>query len=637
MSSTIASISPTTIADPLVENLSALWATDPQLARQMDAIADADCLVLSGTRSGHFTASVTTASDRSVALCSRYDPIDEAAKLVSRVPDERYELFVMGMGLGYHVGKLVERFADATVWVFEPDLRVIRAALACVDLSEAMLEMRVRIITTLDKSKCFADWTPHLAGISVGHAIVDHPASVQRQPDFFETARGLVDAFLAFGKTTINTLLVNSKRTCENLAANIPWYVASPGVGHLKNAMKGQPAIIVSAGPSLRKNKHLLPSALGHAVIISVQTAFQQLLDIGVEPHFVTSLDYHDICTQFFQHVPKHVRTELVAEPKATTKIFELNPGPVSLLGSPFVESLLKEMKLDRPRLPAGATVAHLAFYLAEYLGCDPIIFVGQDLGFSEGLAYAPGTSYDDLWRPELSRFNTVEMMQWQRIVRDRAILRKVPDYQGRPTYTEERLYTYLQQFERDFLASDRTIIDATEGGVAKRGTTVMSLDQAIARYCQKPLLKMASVHPGLRWDHIHDARASLGKRREEAITVQSISEQTMALLHQMRDSLEDQSRVNALIAKIDPLRSQMNALGEIYDLITQLTQQSELDRYAADRRIKAAGVSGVEKQRRQLDRDIANVEHMVRAAGEFVTLMDRCIEITSHCRGGRR
>ncbi len=637
MSSTIASNSTATIAEPLVENLAALWATDPDLARPVDAIADADCLKLTATKSGHFTASVPTTSDRLAALCSRYDPIDEASKLIARVPDERYELFVMGMGLGYHVAKLIERFADATVWVFESDIKVIRAALACVDLSAAMLEQRLRIITTLDKSRCFADWMPHLAAISVGHAIVDHPASVQCQPQFFATARGLVDEFLAFGKTTINTLLINSKRTCENLAANIPWYVASPGVGHLKNAMAGQPAIIVSAGPSLRKNKHLLPGALGKAVIISVQTAFQQLLDIGVEPHFVTSLDYHDICTQFFQHVPQHVRTELVAEPKATTKIFELNPGPVSLLGSPFVESLLKEMKLDRPRLPAGATVAHLAFYLAEHLGCNPIIFVGQDLGFSEGLAYAPGTSYDDLWRPELSRHNTVEMMQWQRIVRDRAILRKVPDYQGRPTYTEERLYTYLQQFERDFLASDKTIIDATEGGVAKRGTTVMSLSAAIEQYCRQPLSNAVGAHPGLGWDRVSEASMSLASRREEALAVQSISQETLELLRQMRDSLEDQSRVNALIARIDPLRSRMNTLGEIYDLITQLTQQSELDRYAADRRIKAAGVSGVEKQRRQLDRDIANVQHMVRASGEFVALMDRCIDITNNSRKERR
>src|SRR6185437_11105271 len=56
-----------------------------------------------------------------------------------------------------------------------------------------------------------------------------------------------------------------------------------------------------------------------------------------------------------------------------------------------------------------------------------------------------------------------------------RFILRRIPDCQGKPMYTEERLFTYLQQFERDFARSKARIIDATEGGAAKRGTTVMT------------------------------------------------------------------------------------------------------------------------------------------------------------------
>src|SRR6185295_5531061 len=59
-------------------------------------------------------------------------------------------------------------------------------------------------------------------------------------------------------------------------------------------------------------------------------------------------------------------------------------------------------------------------------------------------------------------------------------ILRRIPDYQGRPMYTEERLFSYLQQFERDFARSKARIIDATEGGAAKRGAQVMTLAEVI-------------------------------------------------------------------------------------------------------------------------------------------------------------
>ena len=162
--------------------------------------------------------------------------------------------------------------------------------------------------------------------------------------------------------------------------------------------------------------------------------------------------------------------------------------GPVTLIGNDFAEALVRELKLGKTGLTSGATVAHLAFYLAEHLGCDPIIFVGQDLGFADGLCYAPGTSYEDVWQPELSRFCTMEMKQWEQIVRDRPILRRIPDYLGRPMYTEERLFTYLHQFERDFAKSRSRIIDATEGGALKRGSTVMPLAEAIEQFCTQPL-----------------------------------------------------------------------------------------------------------------------------------------------------
>ena len=235
----------------------------------------------------------------------------------------------------------------------------------------------------------------------------------------------------------------------------------------------------MSAGPSLQKNKHLLAGLRDTAVIIAVQTTLQPLLEMGVEPHYATSLDYHEICTRFYEKLPKTLSTELVAEPKANSAIMRMYPGNVSLLGNAFAESVLRELAVGKPELTGGATVAHLAFYLAEHLGCDPIIFVGQDLGFTDGLYYTPGTSYEDVWRPELNRFCSVEMKQWEQIVRERFILRRIPDQQGRPMYTEERLFTYLQQFERDFLRSKSRVIDATEGGAAKRGATVMTLAEA--------------------------------------------------------------------------------------------------------------------------------------------------------------
>ncbi|HEY8666503.1 MAG TPA: 6-hydroxymethylpterin diphosphokinase MptE-like protein [Tepidisphaeraceae bacterium] len=641
---------------PYVANLAALWGSDPELARQIEELEGQELqggYAVEPSKAGPPTVAVSNDDGKAVYLHSRYQPLDEARRLVENLAtDEQVAFFIHGFGLGYHVEMLFERVSEeALLCVIEPDLKLLRTALWQRDFSKLLASGRVVFLTQANKAELFLRLQAHQAILSLGAAVVVHPPSMQCHPAFHQQMREWVQEFSSYCRTSINTLVLNGKRTAENIARNLAWYVATADLQRLKNCYHNKPAVIVSAGPSLRKNKHLLKDLQGKAVLISVQTMLQPLLEMGIEPHFVTSLDYHDICTRFFEKLPKNLKTELVAEPKATSKIFSLHPGPLSLLGNDFAESLLREMKLNKEKLPAGATVAHLAYCLAEYLGCNPIVFVGQDLGFSDGLCYAAGTSYEDVWRPEMSRFCTIEMKQWEQIVRDRKILRRIPDIHGNPMYTEERLFTYLQHFERDFATSDRTIIDATEGGAMKRGTRVMKLAEVIAQYCTEgtkaqrhegtkeettspfvpscllPPCLLAPPYPQPRWDRLEECVASLQFRKSEAGQIEQISRDTLPLLREIREHIVDQPRVNRAIARIDTLRARMNDLGPCYDLITQLTQLSELNRFRSDRRILAAKVSGIELQRRQVDRDIENVRALADAAGEFQKLMGEVIQ----------
>ncbi len=616
---------------PYLTNLAALWAADPKLALAIENLDEVNAYQLEPSRSGPPTVAVAApgGDGRKLYLHSRYDPIAEATKLIEPVDTITTAAFyIFGFGLGYHVELLFEQSGDEAVFcIFEPDLHLLRAAFESRDLSKLIESRRFMFFTKPDKSDLLTRLTPQTALLSIGVETVEHQASLSASPAFHAQMKQWLEEFESFSTTSINTLVLNSTRTAENIARNIGWYAASPGVGRLQNRHKNRPAVIVSAGPSLRKNKHLLKGLRERAVIIAVQTTLQPLLEMGVEPHFVTSLDYHEICTRFFERVPKEISTELVAEPKAASAIFSMFGGPVSLLGNEFADGLLREMALARPRLPGGATVAHLAYYLAEHLGCDPIMFVGQDLGFSDGLCYTPGTSYEDVWRPELSRFCSVEMKQWDQIVRERFILRRVSDYQGRSMYTEERLFTYLQQFERDFLKTPTRIIDATEGGVAKRGATPMPLAEAIGKYCTAPLVDSGEAHRGMDFGRMNDCVDCLRRRRGEAVEIGRISRDTLPLLREIHDHLDDQQRVNHAIGAVDGLRARMNELGATYDLVTQLSQPAELKRFTADRKIAASKVSGVERQRQQVERDIENVQGILTAAENFQRLMDEVIE----------
>ncbi|HWP39634.1 MAG TPA: hypothetical protein VNL70_01825, partial [Tepidisphaeraceae bacterium] len=108
-----------------------------------------------------------------------------------------------------------------------------------------------------------------------------------------------------------------------------------------------------------------------------------------------------------------------------------------------------------------------------------------------------------------------------------------------------------------------------------------------------------------------------------EAEQIEQISRHTLPLLEEVRDHLEDQGRVNRAIGRIDVLRARIAELGVCYGLVMQLTQDSELERFKADRKIAAAQVQGIERQRRQVHRDIQNVRSVIEAAVQFQKLMD--------------
>jgi hypothetical protein len=615
---------------PYLNNMAALWTVDPALAQAIEATEGQPSYRVEKSRSGAPTVSVPTTDGRTLYLHSRYEPVEEARKLTESMAARRnLAFYVFGFGLGYHVEQLFQQASEESLFaIFEPDLLLLRTAFESRDLSEMIESRRLMFFTQLDKSDLLARLTPHSALISIGVEQVVHPPSQQVAGAFHDQMRLWIDEFASFSKTSINTLVQNSQKTAENIARNIGWYAATPSMARLAGRHRGEPAIIVSAGPSLRKNKHLLKDLAGRAVFIAVQTTLQPLLEMGIEPQFVTSLDYHEICTRFFERLPDSLHTELVAEPKANSAILSMYPGPVSLLGNSFAEGLLRDLRLRKTELTSGATVAHLAYYLAEHLGCDPIIFVGQDLGFSDGLCYTPGTSYEDVWRPELSRFDTVEMKQWEQIVRERFILRRIPDQEGRPMYTEERLFTYLQQFERDFLRTRTKIIDATEGGAAKRGTNVMKLSEAAEQFCKSPLRQsLGGDHPGQDWGKTGQSIDCLKRRRGEAQEIERVSRSTLPLLEEIRDHIEDQARVNRAITSVDVLRARMNELGATYDLVTQFCQPVELKRFEADRKIAAAKAQASEKQRLQVMRDIENVRGVLEAAEKFQALMDEVID----------
>jgi Protein of unknown function DUF115 len=171
----------------------------------------------------------------------------------------------------------------------------------------------------------------------------------------------------------------------------------------LEGAYKGVPAFIIGAGPSLDKNVAELAKAHKKGIIFATNSSALALAKHGVTPHLICCLESIDASPRlntlpFLNDVIRAY--SLSAHPNT------LRSGTGPLM--PFYEALPQyvgplESLTGRSGVAVCGSVSTAAFSLAQKLGCDPIVLVGQDLAFTDGATYAGGTGYES----SRARFDT--------------------------------------------------------------------------------------------------------------------------------------------------------------------------------------------------------------------------------------
>ncbi len=628
---------PLTDAAIWLRNLETLYKTDSRFAHELDDLPPNDQLQIESARNGSPTLKVRLPDGKEIYLHSKYDPENEAKKFVDSLDLDKNFVFVFsGVGLGYQIRELFDRASSQTiVVVFEPEVSVIRLALWTHDFVEEIQKGRLIFLHRVDKGLMHTRLLNVASTTILGTSFEALTYTRQWHADFHSEMRTFFTDFMAYCRMGFVTMLGNSKITQQNVANNLAAYMCHPPIDILKRRFEGYPAIIVSAGPSLAKNVHLLKQAKGRAVIIAVQTTLKPLLSMGIEPDFVTSLDWSEASKRFFEGLKDFGQILLVAEPKANWTVIDAFKGSKTLLSNEFADQCLGPAKKQRDGLRAGSTVAHLSLYLAEYMAANPIIMIGQDLGFSDNLYYAPGNAVHDMWSVELNRFYSLEMKEWERIVRNRDILRKVSDINGRTIFTDEQMFTYLQQFERDFAQSPCTIIDATEGGVSKRGTTIMPLAQALERYAGKniPEEKFDFRKNITQFDPsaLPELSHQLENRLHEVEDFKALCEKTTGLLKQLQGLIDKPDEFNKLIIEVDEIRSLVNAHLRTLQMVCAVSSTAELRRFMHDCHLEAESSTGQERAVHQLSRDIEYLDSLARGCDELTEILQTALDRVKH------
>ncbi len=534
------------------ENLRVLQAANAELAARVMAERESGALELAPSDSGWPTARWREGG----FVHSSVDPWLEARRLVEEAVIEDPDLVVaFGLGLGYHVLELFRRHPRTrALVVVEPDTKVMRVAMEAVDLRPVLGSHRVhwavgagvagfrRMLKPLCDSR-------FLRGV----AFFQHPASVRRAPAFYHEAAAAVRDAVMDELANLVTVAAYSGDWLVNKLYNVGHVAANPGVSHLFGRFTGRPAIIVAAGPSLDKNAHLLAEAKGRAVILCVDTALKALLRRGIRPDLVLSIDGSFLNYRHFEGVETEEAEGmwLVAEPATHHRILDEFRGP-KLIASFETPAMRWLESVTEPKglVVTGGSVATFAFGLAVRMGADPIIFVGQDLSYPDGKCYASGTYYAETgFRME-----------------ERTLLR-VPANDGGEVPTPPNMYTFLKWFEEAIdVLPGRTFVNATEGGARIEGTRVMTLREALDRYCGEPVpvAEVLAAIPAPRpdWDRLLCEMEGLRRRLREIVRLGRRGQQ---LAHRLRDLVGRDyagavpAQVNRLLSALDRVDRRLN------------------------------------------------------------------------------
>lgn len=624
-------------------NLEALRRARPSLAAVFEQGLEGARVEVVRTPSGAVSARARREDGKWVWLHSRFDPEREARKLIDAhelEPSGAY--IILGFGLGYHALELYKRCGPAaTFLVFEKELEGIYRALDHVELADFMADPRVHLFLGVKKEEvypCLRNLVQLLFSRQI--TLVAHPASLRVASDYFQGLREGLRDFIASGSMIFRSLVALPTRTFENRFRNLAAYVTSPPAERFRGVLEGYPAIVVSAGPSLARNFESLRKARGRAALLAVSTSFKRMLAASLPPDFTGTLDYHRISARYFEAAGDEVSVPMLCDARGAHEAMQAYRGPRFFYADAMLDLVLEELSLQQGRLEPGSTVSHLMFHFAEFLGADPIIFVGQDLSYSYGVSHVPGTAIYDQWFAETNRFHTFELKEWEFIQRLRNQLVRIEDVFGHPVWTDEMMFSYLKEFELVCQVSPARCINATEGGAKLMATEAMSLEEAIGQFCTRPLaqdsLRCEPLGDEEARKRLETARALVERRRGESEEVGKAARRGLRLLRAARRKLDRGQSADSFARRAQQLNPVFSQHKKIYQLLVSLAKSDDLVRLQADRRIRSDDLQGVEKQREQTERDVEFLTGLGNANDRLQEMFSDALELIDRklCEG---
>lgn len=395
---------------------------------------------LEPTTIGCFTLAIQSESGLRY-LHSNRNPLEEArlfAERVYRLEQERY--LVVGWGMGYHIQELLNLYPEMDLVVAEPDLGILYYSLSCWDLQDVL--DRVRIAWD-------SEWQEAMRLIKEEWELVFY------RPELFHIENPQIrEQFsnLSFRKDSIEdferVFYLNTRANFRDCNAY---------VDDIRETIEGKRVIIVAGGPSLDKNLEELMDKPEDVMIVAVGRVLHLLVEKGIAVDYAVFSDSY----AFPQlQGAEHFQVPILLLATADRRISKHYQGPKYLVcqqGYKMAADYANEM--GYLCYDSGGSVATLALDIAIRMKAASIAFAGLDLAIYGTRYHATGTLQESLPNFE---YTSIEGTDGTKLNSSKSFIR------------------FLKWMENRIQQPDATmqVVDATEGGVKKKGFAVMSLKE---------------------------------------------------------------------------------------------------------------------------------------------------------------
>ncbi len=407
-------------------------------------------------------------------------PEIEAERIISHFSVKTPWVVIAGFGLGYIVKSILES-TKLSIVLYEHDDQILNHARTLYDIDSLLDDPRVIRVRNQDELMEALEQN-RIRELS----FYIHRPYLQIFPDIYKNLEGLLISYLSKRQINQATLQRFQYTWLRNLIKNSVYFFDRPGLNHLLHPFSGKPAVIVGAGPSLKHDLEDLNRMQGKVCVIATDTAYPMLCAAGIKSDFIISVDPQNKNTLFLLYAAGREGCLVIDAAGSFLTFSKFNAENMVFYESFF--PVYRELAFfwgSRGSLQSGGSVSTNAFDLARQLGCDPIIFSGQDLSYPGNRTHFNSNILEEFHYYQTDRLNTYDNYNSRMMLMADKI--EVDANTGGKVSTDRRFLTYLEWFFREIRKTPSPVINTSREGARISGAQYQPLKKVLQDYSDIP------------------------------------------------------------------------------------------------------------------------------------------------------